>query len=130
MYFHVPTVNKLDSKERFDLIFVFVQIPQLPGVLSTLRAYAHAETIVIMSATASGYDRWVEQIGRERLVVGCAGAGGHIDRHVVHYRIASPYFQQMMIGELDGSKSRRVRQVVAMLRKAGFPVAMCSDMLA
>lgn len=129
MYFHVPTIDRLDTNDVFDLIFVFVQRQQLAEVLATLRAYQHAATIVIMSATATGFDPWMAQVGRERLLVGYPGAGSYVERNVVQYRIASPHLQQTMIGEVDGSKSPRLQQVASILKRAGFPVSISHDML-
>ncbi len=130
MYFRVPTVDRLDPYEKFDVIVVLVQRQQLSQVLPTLQAYRHPATILVMSPNAIGYEEWTQQIGRERLLIGHAGAGGRIEGYVVHYRIASPHFQRTMIGDVDGSNGFRVRQVASILKKAGFPLAVSSDMLA
>jgi 2-dehydropantoate 2-reductase len=129
-YFHVATIERLDMNEAFDYILVFVRGQQVAEVLSSLANYPHPATILVMSASVNGYQQWSELVGPDRLLVGFAGVGGRLEGHVVHFRIASPALQRTLVGEIDGSKSFRVRQLVAIFKRAGFPAAVSPDILA
>jgi len=130
IYFHVPSIDALDLNEAFDVILVFVRRQQVNEVLSNLAAYRHPATILVMSANPSGYEPWGELVGRDRLLVGYAGAGGRREGHVVHYRIVSPALQRTLVGEIDGARSARVRRLVSIFKSAGFPSAVSADILA
>lgn len=129
-YFHVATIDRLDMNEAFDLVLVCVRRQQVTEVLSNLSTYPHPAAILVMSANATGYQQWSVLVGPDRLLVGYAGVGGRLDGHVVHFRTASRALQRTLVGEIDGAKSARVRQVVAMFKRAGFPATVSPDILA
>ena len=76
----------------------------------------------------SGYADWVNAVGTDRLVLGFAGAGGTLVGNVVRYVVVSRLLQPTTFGELDGSTSPRLKQIMHVFRGAGFPTASTSNM--
>ncbi len=124
----VPTTDRLDPDDEYDAIIVLVRKPQLTAVLPTLRANRATPTVLVMVSNAEGPGLLVETIGRERLVLGFAGAGGTLNDGVVTYQLVPARLQPTVLGELDGSITPRLRALRSALRGAGFAVALERDM--
>jgi ketopantoate reductase len=62
------------------------------------------------------------------LVLGFAGAGGKRAGNVVRYTVVSRFLQSTTFGELDGSATPRVKEIMPIFRDAGFPVARTPNM--
>jgi len=125
---HVPTTDRLDPDDAYDAIIVLVRKPQLAGVLPMLRANRATPTVLVMVSNAEGPGFLADAIGRERLVLGFAGAGGTSTDGVVTYQLVPARLQPTVVGELDGSITPRLRALRSAFRGAGFPVAMQRDM--
>jgi len=125
---HVPTTDRLDPDDRYDAIIVPVRKPQLAAVLETVGANRATPTVLVMVSNAEGPGDLVDAIGRDRLVLGFAGAGGTMTDGVVTYQLVPARLQPTMLGELDGSITPRLRGLRTVLRGAGFPVALERDM--
>lgn len=125
---HVPTIERLEPDDAYDAILVLVRKPQLAAVLPTLRANRATPTVVVMVSSAEGPALLADAIGRDRLVLGFAGAGGTLTDGVVTYQLVPARLQPTVLGELDGSITPRLRALRDALRGAGFPVAVQRDM--
>ena len=124
----VPVVERLHENEAYDLIVVLVRKNQLASVLPLLAAHNATRNILFMVNNPSGYVDWADAVGRERLVPGFAGAGGTLVGHVVRYVVVSRLLQPTTFGELDGSRSARIKEISRVFRSAGFPTALTSNM--
>jgi 2-dehydropantoate 2-reductase len=69
-------------------------------------------------------------VGRDRLLVGFAGAGGTRVDGVVYYHVVSSLLQPTTFGEPEGGVTERVESLARVFREAGFPAAVCPDMAA
>ena len=114
----VPTIERLDPADRYDVALVFVRREQRLEALQELAANA-TPTIAFIGNDATGGQAVKEALG-SRLVLGFAMAGGTIVDDVVHARIARPT-SPTMLGEPDGTISDRVRELAVVLRSAGIP---------
>ncbi len=125
----VPAIDHLDSGDHFDLVMVFVRHDQTTGVLASLAESQATPNVIFMGNNAAGPAELVKALGRERVLLGFPGAGGTIIDDVVHARLATGWALPTTIGELDGSTSKRIREIEAVLRSAGFPVSVsgCID---
>ena len=127
---HVPVVERLDPNDDYDLIMVLTRKDLLDSVLPVMSANRRVPTILFMQLDLHGYRSWIKAVGHERLLVGYAGLGGQLDGHIVHYCIAPGWLQPTTIGGPDGSRNRRTKQVAGVLRTAGFPVVISSNISA
>ena len=113
----VPVVNRLDPNDVYDFILVVVRKNQAADLLPVL-ARNRSANIVFMGNNLSGPGEFIKVLGKERVMMGAVyGAGkrdGSVIRAIVARSIAAPF------GEVDGQITPRLRQLMAILRRAGF----------
>ena len=124
----VPVVEHLYENDAYDLIVVLVRKNQVASVLPMLASHKATPNILFMVNTPSGYADWADAVGSKRLVVGFAGAGGTRVGNVVRYVVVARLLQPTTFGELDGSYSPRLKEIMHVFRGAGFPTAFTSNM--
>lgn len=124
----VNVVDQLAPEAVYDLIAVLVRKNQVRDVLPLLAGNKGTPNILFMVNNPSGYEEWAQAVGRERLVLGFAGASGTREGHVVRYLVAPGFMQPTTFGELDGRATPRLKQIVNVFKVAGFPVAISSNM--
>lgn len=124
----VPVIEYLNENDRYDLIAVLVRKNQLTSVLPILTAHKATPNILFMVNNPSGYVGMVNAVGAKRLVLGFAGAGGTLVGHVVRYVVVSRLLQPTTFAELDGSSSARLREIMRIFSRAGFPTAFTPHM--
>ncbi len=124
----VPVVAHLQENDAYDLIVVLVRKNQVASVLPILASHKATRNILFMVNNPSGYADWANAVGSERLVLGFAGAGGTLVDNVVRYVVVSRFLQPTTFGELDGSTSPRLKEIMHAFRGAGFPAAVTSNM--
>lgn len=124
----VPVCHTLKADEAYDLIIVLARADQVAEVLPVLAANRKSKAILFMVNNPSGYKEWTNAVGKERLLLGFAGAGGTRKNGVVSYHIVSPILQPTTLAEVDGSKTERIKAVARIFKNAGFATALCSNM--
>jgi 2-dehydropantoate 2-reductase len=124
----VAVVEHLAPDDAYDYVIVLVRKNQVDSVLPILAANHAASNILFMVNNALGYDRWMEAVGRNRLLVGFPGAGGTREGHVVRYIVISGLSQPSTFGQVDAGKTERLVDIVAAIKRAGFPVTICRNM--
>jgi 2-dehydropantoate 2-reductase len=124
----VATSERLAAEDAYDLIVVLVRRDQVDVLLPALAANIGTPNILFMVNNPLGYDEWIRAVGRDRLLVGFAGAGGTREGHVVSCSVVPGMLQATTLGEPDGSTSPRLRHIAATFRAAGFPVALSRNM--
>lgn len=125
----IPVTKTIEPHEQYDLVIVTVRRNQVDNVLPFLRN-RKLLNVLFMVNNASGYQDWIDAVGRERLLIGFPGAGGTIEGPVVRYRIVPGWLQPTTLGELDGIGTLRLKRIASVFRHAGFPVATCRNMSA
>ena len=116
----VRTLDAMPTDERFDVCLVAVQKTQLDAALPVLASNPLIPTFLFMVNTAEGPQVMIDALGRERVMLGFANAGGERDGHLV--RLMEAKRKAVTLGELDGSRSERLLRVKAAFESAGFPV--------
>jgi ketopantoate reductase len=99
---------------------------QVEDLLPQLATYDGVKTFLFMRNRAAGSSTLADAVMPERLRLGFPGAGGRRDGNMIHYRLIAE--QPTTLGELDGSLSQRLRDCVAMFKRAGFKVALSRHM--
>jgi 2-dehydropantoate 2-reductase len=114
----VPVIRSLDTEDIYDYILVVVRKNQVAELLPVL-AQNGSPNIVFMGNNISGVDEYAKIIDRHRIMLGTVIAGGKRDgaiiRAIVLTKLASTPF-----GELDGTITPRLEQLVKTLRSAGI----------
>ena len=124
----VPTTETLAADEKYDVVVVLVRKTQLASALPVLAANQASAAFLFMVSNAQGPTQLATAVGSERVLLGFAGAGGTLDKGVVRYTVAPRLLQPTTLGELDGTTTSRLEQIVSEFRRAGFPVALESRM--
>lgn len=114
----VNVIDHVPRDEYFDYCVVLVQKTQLDSALEALKVNPHIPAFVFMNNTVEGPGSMIEALGREQVMMGHANAGGERNGHVVLYMIT----EKMTLGELDGSKSKRLLELSRLFEAADFPV--------
>ncbi len=79
-----------------------------------------------MVNTAEGPEAMIDALGRERVILGFANAGGERDGHLVRLMVAKS--KAVTMGELDGSRSQRLRRLQPAFKSGGFPIEISRNM--
>jgi 2-dehydropantoate 2-reductase len=124
----VRVVDALGADDAYDVIIVLVRSDQIESVLPSLAAHRATPTILFMYNTVDGPDRLIDAVGRDRVVLGFAGAGGKREGAIVQPMILPRMLQATTVGELDGRSTPRIRAIAAAFTRAGFPTAISPNM--
>jgi 2-dehydropantoate 2-reductase len=120
---HIRVIDKLDDSDLYDFIFAAVRYDQMESALMSLRE--NQSPIIVTLSNAVTYDRFIALIG-SRLLPGFPGAGGDIKDGTLFARFVS----KTIFGEIDGSRSKRVRELASVLETAGLPFEISDNITA
>jgi 2-dehydropantoate 2-reductase len=81
-----------------------------------------------MLNNATGPGQMVADLGCQRVLLGFPGAGGTREGNLIRATVLSGVLQPTCLGELDGSSTPRVRKIAHLLKAAGFPTVVRSNM--
>jgi 2-dehydropantoate 2-reductase len=122
----VPIINLLTPDDVYDFVLVVVRKNQALDLLPLL-AQNHSPNIVFMGNNLLGPEEFVKALGRDRVMMGAVYAAGKRDgniiRAMVSNSVAAPF------GEIDGTITPRLEQLIGILRKAGFKAEASKDIV-
>lgn len=126
----VNVIDNLLPNAQYDYIIVVMQRTQVDNILSVLSQNC-SKNIVFVVNTAGGYDKWVNAVGKKRLMIGFPSAGGERKDGRVHYFIGKGIqraFQTTTFGEYSGEKTRRAEALIKLFNQAKIPSVFCKNM--
>lgn len=123
----VKVISELEEYDIYDYVFVCLRYEQVDSALPVL-AQNRSKNIVFMVNNPSGYSKWTNTLGKERVIPAFPGSGGKIENDIVQYEIVSKIIQPTTIGETDGAKTERIKELQQLLCKAGFPTSISKNM--
>jgi 2-dehydropantoate 2-reductase len=127
------TVNVIDAllpNDWYDYVIVTMQRTQVDDILSVLSQNC-SKNIVFVVNTASGYDKWITEVGKDRLMLGFPSAGGERKDGKVYYFIGRGIqraFQTTTFGEYSGEKTKRVDTLIKIFNQSHIPSVFCNEM--
>jgi 2-dehydropantoate 2-reductase len=122
----VATVDELRAQDAYDIAIIAVRYDQLPAILPSLAACKMIPIVLFMLNNPRGSTQLVDLLGPSRILLGFPGAGGTLEDHVVRYVLISQ--QPTTIGEPRGIRTARPTALAELMRTAGFPARIESDM--
>src|SRR3984885_9354978 len=122
----VQIVDQLFPCDEYDLAMVPVRREQIGDVLPALSAARGIRSVLFMHNHAGGSGQLVAAVGRERVLLGFAGASGSRQGNVVKYLLIPQ--QPTTLGEIEGPPAPRIWEIAAMLKESGFNVALSQNM--
>ena len=115
---HVPLVDRLGPEDAYDLAIVIVRANQIPSVLPPLAKNHRIPSVLFLGNNAAGPQDLIAALGRERVLLGMANAGGARQGHVIRYLWWS--WMPLLFGELDDVPRPRTKSIVKVFRRAGL----------
>jgi 2-dehydropantoate 2-reductase len=122
----VGTTERLAPDDAYDLALVAVRRDQIAECIPELAANQLVPTFLFMVNNPLGSEDLARALGSDRVLLGFPGAGGTREGNLVQYAMVRQ--QPTTLGEIEGRGSRRLAEVMDLLRGAGIPTAMSSDM--
>jgi len=122
----VPTVERLEPDDAYDLILVVMQKGHLASVLPLLAANRRTPSVAFLGNNAAGPDQLVDVLGAERVLMGFPSFGGYFDGPVVRFASEGDEARGLglTLGELDGSTTPRLRAIARAFSAAHIEVAV------
>jgi 2-dehydropantoate 2-reductase len=122
----VPIVEQLSPCDKYDLALVPVRRDHIGEVLPMLSAARGIRSVLFMHNHAGGSDQLIAAVGRERVLLGFAGASGSRQGDVVRYLLIPQ--QPTTLGEVEGPPTPCIQEIASTLRECGFNVALSQNM--
>jgi 2-dehydropantoate 2-reductase len=125
----VPLISELAPADRYDYILVVVRRNQVPALLPTLAANC-SPNVVFMYNNLLGPAEIIQAMGRERVMLGFVFASGKRDGEIIR-AFSAPKRSPLgaPFGDLDGSVTPRLKQLVSTLRRGGLPARISTNIV-
>jgi 2-dehydropantoate 2-reductase len=120
----VAVVEELAPEDSYDVVMITVRLDHLNSILPILAANHQIPTLLFLLNNPAGMKQF-EPLDPQRVLPGFPCVGGSRKGDVVHYIIARQL--PMVLGEADGRITPRARQIAGILKQAGFPVSISTD---
>ncbi|WP_422123870.1 ketopantoate reductase family protein [Planococcus sp. X10-3] len=113
---HLPVVESLKEDDYYDLVIVPIRKNKVSAILPVLAANKKVPTFLFMMNNAAGQQKFIDALGKERVMAGFPLPGGFKKGHVMHMMPVEKNKPIILpIGEVDGSVSTRTREVAKIL---------------
>jgi len=127
---HVNCISELSENDIYEYILVVVQNNQIDPILPIL-SRNKSKNIVFVVNNPLGYTKYISAVGKERVLIGFPSAGGERKDGIVSYFIGTgcaKIMQTTTFGEIDGSISIRLKELVIIFKKARFDPTISTNM--
>ena len=123
---HVPVIDTLNPQDRYDFVLVVVRKNQALELLPLL-ARNQSPNIVFMGNNLLGPDEFIKALSRVRVMMGAVYAAGKregdVIRAMVIKSVSAPF------GEIDGTFTSRLKQLLGVFKQAGFKAEATSQIV-
>ena len=123
----VQILERLESDDRYDYIFLTVRAGQLHQALVQLKNNV-SPTIVTMVNSLDDYSLWEKVCGKGRIIPAFPGAGGSIREGILDAGLTPRLIQPTTFAEIDGVRTERIDTLKRILTRAGIPCQIVPDM--
>ena len=123
----VQILERLESDDRYDYIFLTVRAGQLHQALEQLKDNV-SPTIVTMVNSLDDYDQWEKVCGKGRILPAFPGAGGSIRDGILDAGLTPRLIQPTTFAEIDGCRTERIEILKKILMRVGIPCQIVPDM--
>lgn len=124
----VPLVEQLAPGDAYDLVLVVMGKNAVASVLPALAASSATPSVLFLGNNVAGPEELVRALGSGRVLLGFPGIGGVVEGHAVRVIYPKRGKQGLtLVGELNGSKTPRLEQIVGALHRAGIKAHISSN---
>ncbi len=125
---HLPVVDVLAPEDAYELVLVLMRSSQVADILPALAANRHTPNVLFLGNNIHGADAMTQALGRERVLLGFAGAGGVREGAVVRFMYSDE--NNTYLGELDGGLTPRLEWIEEVFEITRFPIHVVPDIQA
>jgi len=120
----INVVDRLDKEDLYDVILVIMQRQQVSQILPILNENI-SSIIIFTGNNPSGAVEYLNSIEKNRILLGFGGPGGYRE----NYKIIAAYVDDaiLYVGELDGRKSDRLKNIEHVFKNSGIKVDISED---
>ena len=120
----INVVDRLDKEDLYDVILVIMQRQQVSQILPILNENI-SSIIIFTGNNPSGAVEYLNSIEKSRILLGFGGPGGYREDH----KIIAAYVDDaiLYVGELDGRKSDRLKNIEHVFKNSGIKVDISED---
>lgn len=124
----LPVIQHLNPAEFYDLIIVTVRLDQLDSVKTKLKENTSCRAIMFMLNNPDNLQQLIQEFPTKKIILGFPGAGGTYNNDQIDYVQIKE--QKTTIGDIDGNITDLTREIKEILERAGFKVAVSTNMQA
>lgn len=124
---NVNIISQLKDNDFYDFIFLTVRENQLYDALEELKNNS-SPTIVTMVNSLDEYDKWENICGKGKILPAFPGAGGSFNNDILDAELTPRIIQPTTFSEINGKKSRRILELITILKNSKIPYQMVKDM--
>ncbi len=114
----VPLVDRLGPEDAYDLAIVVMRRNQIRSILPALAQNRRIPSVLFLGNNAAGPQDLIDALGRQRVLLGMANAGGSREGYVVRYLCSR--WMSVLFGELNDATTPRTQAIVRIFRSAGL----------
>jgi 2-dehydropantoate 2-reductase len=127
---NIKAIETLNTNDVYDYIIVTVQNTQIDDILPILEKNK-SKNIVFVVNNPLGYEKWIDMVGYNKIIIGFPSAGGERKNSVVNYFIGTgiiKMFQSTTFGEIDGKITKRLKILYKIFKESGFSPSINKNM--
>ena len=126
----LPVTENFTEEDEYDLVIVPIRKNQVFDILPMLAANEKVPTFLFMMNNAAGQQKFIDALGKERVMAGFPLPGGYKKGHVMHMMpVEEKKPIALPIGEVDGRITARAQEVADILSSMrGYRAEIRKDM--
>ncbi|MFT8313018.1 MAG: 2-dehydropantoate 2-reductase N-terminal domain-containing protein [Clostridium sp.] len=127
----VPIIHTLKENDIYDYIIIVVQNTQIDSILPILSKNKSSNMVFVVN-NPCGYQKYIDSVGYDRVMIGFPSAGGERKDGIVSYFIGkgpAKLFQATTFGEVNGKKTERLKKLLQVFKSAGFSPSQNNNMM-
>lgn len=124
----IPLTEHLSPADFYDLIIVTVRLDQLDSVKTKLKENTSCRAIMFMLNNPDNLQQLNQEFPDKKIILGFPGVGGTYNNDQTDYVQIKE--QKTTIGDIDGNITDLTTEIKEILARAGFKVAVSTNMQA
>jgi 2-dehydropantoate 2-reductase len=126
----VEIVDTLAPEDTYELVFVLMRKKFALDILPILASNCYTPNVLFLMNNFTGPQKFIDALGKERVLIGFPGAAGYREGHIVHCLAGDEKNPtHVYIGEVDGRITERLNVIAEAIEKAPhFEARIRTDM--
>ena len=121
----INVIDDLKENDFYDLVIVVMRKNKIKSILPKLKSNKNIKNILFLGNNAAGFDEYLNNLNKEKILVGFPGGGGSRIDHVIHFIDSDKRNGSripIIIGEIDSKIKQRTRAIIELFESSQIPV--------